>query len=144
MTIRALAVGLLVAATGLAGASSGARAGGEAVSLRFDRVLAELDLTEDQHQRVLALRSRFVEETAGLTRVLYRRAAELARRLEEPSGDTQAIEALVQEVGRLKTDLLRVRVRAIRELRDALSADQQARLKVLFEESRRGAAAPPR
>jgi Spy/CpxP family protein refolding chaperone len=144
MTIRSLAVGLLLSATWLAAAPAPAQAGGDGVGLRFDRVLAELDLTEDQHQRVLALRSRFAEETAALTRVLYRRAAELARRLEEPSGDPQAIEALVQEVGRLKTDLLRVRVRAIRELRDALSADQQARLKVLFEESRRGAAAPPR
>lgn len=142
MTIRYLAVGLLLVA-GLAAAPSAARAGGDGVGLRFDRVLAELDLTENQRQRVLALRSRFAEDTAALTRALYGRTAELARRLEEPSGDPQTIEALVQEVGRLRTDLLRVRVRAIRGLRDALSPEQQARLKVLFEESRRGAAVPP-
>ena len=141
MMIRSLAVGLLVTA-GLAVAAPAARAGGDGVGLRFDRVLAELDLTEAQHQQVLALRGRFAEETGALTRALYRQAGELARRLEEPAGSPQAIEALVQEIGRMKTDLLRVRVRAIRELRDALSPEQQARLKVLFEESRRGAAPP--
>ena len=137
MKIRRHAAALLLAIAGLAAASPPARAGGDRLGLRFDRVLAELDLSDDQRARVVGLRQQFEAEMHALAEALQRRAAELRGRIEETPGEPRAIEDLVQEIGRMQTEILRVRVRAIRDLREALSAKQRARLKELEESLRR-------
>jgi Spy/CpxP family protein refolding chaperone len=123
-----------------------ARAGEERGLLRFDRVLTDLDLTEEQRARVLGLRNRFEGEMGPLVELLNRRAVELRGRIEEAQGEPRAIEELVQEIGRVQTEMLRVRVRAIRDLREVLNIQQQSRLRVLEEKYRpvRGPAPAPR
>ena len=144
MKIGRHAAVVLLALAGLATAPAAGHAGGDKIALRFDRVLAELDLADEQRARVLELRQQFEAETRALTEALRRRAAELRGRLEETPGEPRAIEEVVQDIGRMQTEILRVRVRAIRDLRDVLSAKQQARLKELEESLRRasGPAAP--
>ncbi len=141
MKIGRYAAAVLLALAGLAAAPAAGHAGGDKIALRFDRVLAELDLSEDQRGRVLEFRQQFEADTRALTEGLRRRAAELRGRLEETPGEPRAIEEMVQDIGRMQTEILRVRVRAIRDLRDVLSPKQQARLKEL-EESLRRASAP--
>jgi len=133
-------LGLLAVAL-LAAAPPAARAGEDRITLRFDRVLAELDLSEDQRARVLALRQQFEAEMRALAEALHRRAAELRGRVEETPGEPRAIEELVQEIGRLQTEVLRARVRAIRDLREVLPIKQQGRLKTI-EENLRGVRGP--
>ncbi len=145
MKIGRHAAAVLLALAGLAAAPAAGHAGGDKIALRFDRVLAELDLSEEQRARVLDFRQQFESETRALAEALRRRAAELRGRLEEAPGEPRAIEDLVQDIGRMQTEILRVRVRAIRDLREVLSAKQQARLKELEESLRRvGAPAAPR
>lgn len=144
MKMGRYAAAFLLAIAGLAAAPPGAHAGGDRIALRFDRVLAELDLSEEQRARVLALRQQFEAEMGALVEALQRRAAELRGRLEETPGEPRAIEDLVQEIGRMQTEVLRARVRAIRDLRAVLSLKQKARLRELEESLRRvgGPAAP--
>ncbi len=144
MKIGRHAAAALLALAGLAAAPAAGHAGGDKIALRFDHVLAELDLSEEQRARVLGLRQQFESDMRALTEGLRRRAAELRGRLEETPGEPRAIEELVQEIGRMQTEILRARVRAVRDLRDALNAKQQARLKELEETLRRasGPAAP--
>jgi Spy/CpxP family protein refolding chaperone len=125
----------------LAVAPPGAHPGEDRITLRFDRVLAELELSEEQRARVLALRQQFEADMRALAEALRRKAVELRERVEERPGEAQAIEDLVQEIGRVQTEMLRARVRAIRDLRDVLPPKQQTRLKTL-EETLRGARAP--
>ncbi len=141
MKIGRPAAAVLLAIAGLAVAPAAGHAGGDKIAHRFDRVLAELDLSEEQRARVLEFRQQFEADTRALTEGLRRRAAELRGRLEETPGEPRAIEELVQDIGRMQTEVLRVRVRAIRDLRDVLSPRQQARLKDL-EESLRRASGP--
>jgi Spy/CpxP family protein refolding chaperone len=143
MTVRHWALAFLVAAGGLAAAPPAAHPGGDRVVMRFDRVLAELELSEDQRQRVVALRDRFEAEMGALAKALHHRAEDLRGRLEETPGEPRTIDDLVQEIGRLQTEILRVRVRAIRDLREALSARQQLRLKELEESLRRARGPAP-
>ena len=142
MKIARQAAVMLLALAGLAGAPAAGHAGGDKIALRFDRVLAELDLSEEQRARVLGLRQQFEADMRALTEGLGRRAADLRGRLEETPGEPRAIEELVQDIGRMQTEILRARVRAVRDLRDALSVKQQARLKEL-EESLRRTSGPP-
>ena len=144
MKIARRAAAMLLALAGLAAVPAAGHAGGDKIALRFDRVLAELDLSEEQRTRVLELRQQFEAETRALAEALRRRAAELRGRIDETPAERRAIEDLVQEIGRMQTEILRARVRAIRDLRDVLSAKQQARLKELEESLRRasGPAAP--
>jgi len=139
------AAAFFLAIAGLAAIAPAAHAGGDKIALRFDRVLAELELSEEQRARVLALRQQFETEMRVLTEALRRRAVDLRGRIEETPGEPRAIEDLVQEIGRMQTEILRARVRAIRDLRDALNAKQQVKLKELEESRRRvGAPATPR
>ena len=140
MRRRRSLLGLLAVAL-LAAVAPAARAGEDRITLRFDRVLAELDLSEDQRARVLALRQQFEIEMRALTETLQRKAAELRGRVEETPGEPRAIEELVQEIGRLQTEVLRARVRAIRDLREVLPIKQQGRLKTI-EENLRGVRGP--
>ncbi|HEY7675729.1 MAG TPA: periplasmic heavy metal sensor [Candidatus Methylomirabilis sp.] len=144
MTIGRCAAAALLAVAGLAAAPAAAPAGGDKVVLRFERVLAELDLSEEQRARVLGLRQQFEAEIRALTEALRRRAADLRGRIDETPGEPRTIEDLVQEIGRTQTEILRVRVRAIRDLREVLNPRQQARLRDLEESLRRvgGPAAP--
>lgn len=140
MMVRAGASCLLAVAL-LAAAPRAAHPGEDRITLRFDRVLAELELSEEQRARVLALRQQFETEMRALAEALHRKAAELRGRVEETPGEPRAIEELVQEIGRVQTDMLRARVRAIRNLRDVLPVKQQSQLKTL-EENLRGTRAP--
>jgi Spy/CpxP family protein refolding chaperone len=144
MTIRRYAAAALLAVVGLAAAPGAAPAGGDKIVLRFERVLDQLDLSEEQRARVLVLRQQFEAEIRALTEALQRRAADLRGRIDETPGEPRTIEDLVQEIGRTQTEILRVRVRAIRDLREVLSPKQQARLKEMEESLRRagGPAAP--
>jgi Spy/CpxP family protein refolding chaperone len=144
MTIGRYAAAALLALAGLAAAPAAAPAGGDKIVLRFERVLAQLDLSEDQRARVQGLRQQFEAEIRALTETLQRRAADLRGRIDETPGEPRTIEDLVQEIGRTQTEILRVRVRAIRDLREVLSPKQQARLKEMEENLRRagGPAAP--
>ncbi len=137
MKIGRLVAATLLALAGLAAAPPAAQAGGDKIALRFDRVLAQLDLSEDQRARVLGLRQQFEADMRALTETLQRRAGELRGRIEEAPGEPRAIEELVQDIGRMQTEILRARVRAIRDLRDVLSARQQDRLKELEGSLRR-------
>lgn len=136
MRIRRHALAVLLAAAGLAAMPAAGHAGGDRVALRFERVLAELELSEEQLPRVLALRSRFEADMGALVESLTRKLADLRARIEETPGEPRTIEELIQEIGRVQTEILRSRVRAIRDLRDVLNAQQQARLKVLEEKLR--------
>ncbi len=136
MTIGRHAAALLLAAVGFAVLPPAAHAGGDRVALRFERVLAELELSEDQRARILALRSRFEADMGALAEALSRKAADLRARIEEAPGEPRTLEDLVQEIGRVQTEMLRARVRAIRDLRDVLNAQQQARLKAMEEKLR--------
>jgi len=136
MRIGRRAAAVLLAAAGFALAPPIAHAGGDRVALRFDRVLAELELSEEQRARVLVLRTRFEADMGGLAEALSRKAADLRARIEETPGEPRTIDDLVQEIGRVQTEMLRARVRAIRDLRDVLNAQQQARLKALEEKLR--------
>ncbi len=136
---RAVAGALAIAL--LAAAPPAAQPGEDRITLRFDRVLAELELSEEQRARVLALRQQFEADLRALSEALRRKAAELRERVQETPGEPRAIEDLVQEIGRVQTEMLRARVRAIRDLRDVLPPKQQSRLKAL-EENLRGARGP--
>lgn len=137
MTRLRRAVVLFVAAAGLTAlVTPAARAGGDRVAMRFERVLAELDLSEEQRGRVQSLRSRFEADMSALAEALARKAADLRARIEETPGEQRTIEDLVQEIGRVQTEILRARVRAIRDLRDVLNPQQQARLRALEEKLR--------
>ena len=140
MMVRAGASCLLAVAL-LAAAPPAAHPGEDRITLRFDRVLAELDLSEEQRARVLALRQQFETEMRALTETLHRKAPELRGRVEETPGEPRAIEELVQEIGRVQTEMLRARVRAIRNLRDVLPVKQQSQLKTL-EDNLRGTRGP--
>ncbi len=145
MSIGRYAAAAFLAVAGLAAAPAAAPAGGDKIVFRFERVLAELDLTEEQRARVLGLRQHFEADMRALTEALQRRAADLRGRIDERPGEPRTIEELVQEIGRTQTEILRVRVRAIRDLREVLSPRQQARLRELEESMRRaGEAAAPR
>ena len=136
MMVHAGATCLLAVAL-LAAAPPAAHPGEDRITLRFDRVLAELDLSEEQRARVLALRQQFETEMRALTEALQRKAAELRGRVEETPGEPRAIEELIQEIGRVQTEMLRARVRAIRHLREVLPVKQQSQLKTLEEDLRR-------
>jgi Spy/CpxP family protein refolding chaperone len=138
---RRRAVAGVLAIMFLAAAPPAAQPGEDRINLRFDRVLAELELSEEQRARVLALRQQFEADMRALAEALRRKAVELRERVEETPGEPRAIEDLVQEIGRVQTEMLRARVRAIRDLRDVLPPKQQHRLKAL-EEILRGARGP--
>lgn len=138
---RAAAI-LLLAILASVAIGPAASAGGDRVALRFHQVLAELELSEGQREVVLTLRRRLEADLHRLGGALRRKATELSRRLEATPGDERAIEELVQEVGRLRTEMLRLRVRAIRDLQALLTAEQQSRLGALEDRLRRGAGVP--
>jgi len=138
MKIWRRAAVLLMALAALVMASPEPGAGADRIAVRFDRVLAELELSEEQRERVLALRGQYATEMRALVEALSRKAADLRGRIEETPGEPRAIEELVQEIGRMQTEMLRARVRAIRELRELLHARQQAKLRELEESLRRG------
>lgn len=142
MTAWRVAAILLLAALASAAIGPAASAGGDRVPLRFHQVLAELELSEEQREAVLTLRRRLEADLHRLGGALGRTATELSRRLQATPGDERTIEELVQEVGRLRTEMLRLRVRAIRDLRVLLTAEQQSRLGALEDRLRRGAGAP--
>ncbi len=96
----------------------------EARHQMMQEVVRKLGLSEDQMERIDAVRSRSREQDAAYRQEKGRRKAALKEELSRPKVRMDRIDALIEEISQLKAEKLRHRVAALLEIREILSPAQ--------------------
>jgi hypothetical protein len=95
----------------------------------WDSIKEKLQLSQDQLLRVREIRHRNGAEIAKLKKKFDQHIAELKNMLDQEPVDHQRIETMVQEIGKIQTDKVRLQAQSIFEIRSLLNPDQKRLLK---------------
>ncbi|RIL04589.1 MAG: hypothetical protein DCC71_13655, partial [Proteobacteria bacterium] len=102
----------------------------------LDRHASELELTDEQRDRVSAIAERARETEAPLRDGLRARRDELHALLRTDAPDTDAVLAQADRVGEAETALHKQRLRTLLEVRAILTPEQREKLTAIFERGR--------
>ena len=107
-----------------------ARAGSAEVRRRGG-ALAALGLTDEQRRQIQAIRLATQERLLPVTTELFGKRQELMLALQRPEPDAARVKALVEQIGRLRTQMESAWAEAYLEMRAVLTAEQRERLATL-------------
>jgi Spy/CpxP family protein refolding chaperone len=96
---------------------------------RWEHIKDKLQLSAEQLQRVREIKQRNAAEIAKLRKKLDQHVAELKNMLDQEPIDQQRIETMVQEIGKIQTDKVRLQTQSIFEIRSLLNPEQKRLLK---------------
>ena len=134
---RALATGVLLAFATLAAAQAGFP------WWKDDKVIRDLALTSDQSTRIdNAFRATFPQQRQTKEE-LDRQEAELSRLIEINADEAQVVRQ-IDKVEALRAKLNRTRTLTLLHMRQVLTAKQNVKFKVVYEQWRRDNPRPPR
>ena len=130
----------------IAGAGIAAAAAGSSVAIarshphrdgvqerHFDRFVRDLNLDAAQKSRAEAIHDRMVTERIGLDGKTRLAEHELRKLIRSEAPDRAELLARVDEVGRLRTELRKIRIAARLDQRDLLTTAQREKLRELIE-----------
>jgi Spy/CpxP family protein refolding chaperone len=138
LSALALILGILLAQSQL-----DAQESKDPVPETWEGIKEKLQLSDEQMLRVREIKERNTVDLANLKQKLDSHVAELKRMLEQEPADRQRIEQLVQEVGRLQTQRVRVQTHTIYEIRSILNPEQKRILKSFRRGTREGGSLEP-
>ena len=138
LSALALILGILLAQSQL-----DAQESKDPVPETWEGIKEKLQLSDEQMLRVREIKERNAIDLANLKQQLDSHVAELKRMLEQEPADRQRIEQLVQEVGRLQTQRVRVQTHTIYEIRSILNPEQKRILKSFRRGTREGGSLEP-
>ncbi|MGH7843674.1 MAG: Spy/CpxP family protein refolding chaperone [Candidatus Binatia bacterium] len=96
---------------------------------RWEHIKDRLHLSPEQLQRVREIKQRNAAEIIKLKGKLDQHVAELKNILDQEPIDQQKIETIVQEIGKIQTDKVRLQTQSIFEIRSLLNPEQKRLLK---------------
>jgi hypothetical protein len=109
----------------------------------WEAIKEKLQLSHEQMLRVREIKQRNAVDLATLKQKLDSHVSELKSMLEQEPADRQRIEQVVQEIGRLQTQRVRVQTHTIYEIRSILNPEQKRILKTFRHGTREGGSLGP-
>jgi Spy/CpxP family protein refolding chaperone len=91
----------------------------------LDRIAEVLELTDEQKEKIEAIRVKGWEEAKPLRNDLNVKQAELRALIQSDSPNTRTINVKIDEIGKLRTELHKKRVAHRLEIRSLLTKEQQ-------------------
>jgi Spy/CpxP family protein refolding chaperone len=95
----------------------------------WENIKDKLQLSQDQLLRVREIRQRNAAEFVKLKKKFDHHVAELKSMLDQEPVDQHRIETMVQEIGKIQTDKVRLQAQSIFEIRSLLNPEQKRLLK---------------
>lgn len=96
-------------------------------------IVAELNLTSDQVNRIESIFSSYKERIIALNSELTQKEGELRRSIANPDATQQEVLALTDQVESIKGELRRLEVKMFLEIREVLSPQQRGKLHQIKE-----------
>lgn len=138
LAVAVLAVALAAPAAALAASQGQAQqpanppAAGRPYGVGWPRGLAAaLGLTDQQRQEIQRIQLQAQEQLLPVTTELFRKRQELSLALRQPQPDEARIKSLVQDIGRLRTEVETARVETHLRILSVLTPEQRERLQAL-------------
>jgi Spy/CpxP family protein refolding chaperone len=95
----------------------------------WEHIKDRLQLSAEQLERVREIKQRNAAEISKLKKKLDQHVAELKTMLDQEPIEQQKIETMVQEIGKIQTDKVRLQTQSIFEIRSLLNPEQKRLLK---------------
>lgn len=91
----------------------------------------ELGLTDQQRQEIRRIELQLQEQLLPVRTELFQKRQELALALRQDQPDASRVRALVQDIGRLRTEIQAARTEALLRIRSVLTPQQREKLQAL-------------